>query len=71
MKKLIFLIILLFLLSCAAVKQEPCGSVGMPGFDMGYAKDEFGISTYWGPANIHCAPIEVQKKAKAHHPDWF
>ena len=71
MRNLVFLVVLIVLASCTTVEQKPCGSVGMPGFDWGYAKDEFGISTYWGPSNIHCAPVEVQKKAKHHHPEWF
>jgi hypothetical protein len=70
-EKIIFFLLFLALYSCASVEKQPCGSVGMPGFDWGYAKDEFGISTYWGPNNIHCAPEDVQKKVKQHHPEWF
>ena len=67
-----FVILLTLLgLSCVSIEQQPCGSVGMPGFDWGYEKDEYGISTYWGPENIHCAPVEIQKKARKHHPEWF
>jgi hypothetical protein len=71
MRILVVLFLFFNLISCASVDQKPCGSVGMPGFDWGYDKDEHGISTYWGPNNIHCAPAEVQRKAKKYHPDWF